>query len=149
MNLSTFKFLNGRDVFARRFVGNGSDMVSVMFSDFQRIRALRSNLFFCDATFKVPKGFRQIWNIMIFCEDTSTYISVAHFLMKTKSLGNYVLDLEEWVRILKKEGYFSPVAFTCDFEVSEMKALEKIFKCQIVGDSFHFSKSHYDDLNFF
>ena len=146
MLLSTFNCLNGRGKFARRFVGEGTNMVSVIFSDFQLMRALKSSLFFCDATFKVPKGFRQIWNIMIFCEETSTFVSIAHFLMKSKSIPNYILALEEWCKIMKKEGDFSPKCFTCDFELSEMKALEKVFKCDIVGDSFHFSKALFKKL---
>lgn len=142
MHLSTYNCINGRDRFARRFIGDGNDMVSILFSDFQMNRAAKSTLFFCDATFKVPRGFRQLWNIMIFCEDTSTYVSVAHFLMKSKSLSNYVLALGEWQSMLKQqEAKLEPLCFTCDFELAEMRAVQKVFKCDIVGDSFHFSKA--------
>ena len=140
--LQDYKTLDGKGIFARRFIGEGIDFASIFFSDFQIARALKTKIFFIDGTFKVPNAFRQVLSILGFCEDTSGYVPLVHILLNSKRQSNYELALMQWKQYIQHyDPSFQPLCFTSDFEVSEIKAIKKIFKCDIVGDSFHFSKA--------
>ncbi len=117
-------------------------MISIFFSDFQIARALKTKLFFCDGTFKVPHGFRQVMNILAFCEDTLSYVPVVHFLLTSKKQTCYELAFNEWKRYLYlHDPNFKPACFTTDFEAAEINAIKECFKCEIIGDNFHFSQA--------
>jgi hypothetical protein len=134
-------------------------MISIFASDFQISRTYQSQIFFCDATFTVPKGFYQIWTVLAFCSTSESYIPVVHFLMNNKKKKTYNLALKEWKQLLndklgKNYSNFKPKSFTTDFELAEMKAVFDSFNSSrikdesfiIVGDSFHFAQALFRQL---
>ena len=99
-----------------------------------------------DATFKsYPNGYYQLFNILIFHEETNNYIPCFHILMSNKTEESYsklffdIVDiLEDYDLTLNLED----VKIMCDFERGLRKAITNVFEAATLeGCYFHYVKA--------
>jgi hypothetical protein len=110
-------------------IQNSNTEIVILASRYMLNMLAQCQEWYCDGTFRTtPKGYMQLYNIIVYSSWTKMYSPGAYILMTRKTEQAYRLALGSLKLVAMNLGYkLAPLSIMCDFEKAPMKIFKEEF----------------------